>query len=232
MASNDNNKTGEAVVILHGIARTKTNMRVVESRMKKAGYDAYSFSYPSLTLDIAALSQWLSCKLEEENIWQNHTKVHFVTHSMGGLVAGGYLDKAQESLDKDQMGRVVMLGVPYGGSEYADALQDYGFYQRGFGPAGQQLTTDFRKAAAFTPWYDLGVIAGTSNWCYPSGRFFIDGDHDGRVSVESTKIPQMKDHLAMKAQHWTMVYQPSVLDQVEHFLADGQFKKDTGLKPT
>lgn len=214
----------DAVVILHGLGRTSANMSAVEKRLEAGGYTPYNLSYPSVTKDISALSAWLARELKEQDVWQKHSAVHFVTHSMGGIVVGNYLGAHMDDLEPNKMGRAVMMGVPHGGSAIADLLHETWAFQRIFGPAGQQLTTEFRKTQPFKPWYDLGVIAGTSNWNYPIGGLIMDGDHDGRVSVESTKIPDMKDHIALPVQHWSMVYQDAVLDQIEHFLAEGEFK--------
>jgi triacylglycerol esterase/lipase EstA (alpha/beta hydrolase family) len=59
--------------------------------------------------------------------------VHFVCHSMGGLLARGYVARHRPQ----RLGRMVMLGTPNGGSEIADRLKHIGVYRAWFGPAGQ-----------------------------------------------------------------------------------------------
>jgi pimeloyl-ACP methyl ester carboxylesterase len=68
--------------------------------------------------------------------------LHFVCHSMGGLLARVYLARYRPQ----RLGRVVMLGTPNGGSEIADRLKNFTAYRAFFGPAGQQLGT-LRDAA-------------------------------------------------------------------------------------
>src|SRR4051812_31167808 len=85
--------------------------------------------------------------------------VHFVCHSMGGLLARVYLARYRPQ----RLGRVVMLGTPNGGSEIADRLKNFGVYRAFFGPAGQQLGTqrDAAIEALFPPVdYPVGIIAG------------------------------------------------------------------------
>jgi hypothetical protein len=123
------------------------------------------------------------------------------------------------------MGRVVMLGTPHGGSEVADWLQDNPAYQFVFGPAGQELTTTARGTSKVMPWYDLGMVAGTAGGLHPLGAICINGEHDGCVSVESTRIEGMKDHIILPVYHAFMTWTDSVNTQVQHFLQHGVFAK-------
>ena len=56
--------------------------------------------------------------------------LHFVCHSMGGLLARVYLAPYRPQ----RLGRVVMLGTPNGGSEIADRLKNFSAYRAFFGP--------------------------------------------------------------------------------------------------
>lgn len=215
----------EAVVLLHGIGHSMMNMYVLERVLKKQGYTPYNISYPSLKHDIKTLSKWLHDTLEDKQVWQNSEKVHFVTHSMGGLVGGFYLQDFKETIAPGKLGRVVMLGTPHGGSEVADGLQDFWLYKMVFGPAGQDLTTHARKKDQIKPDYELGVIAGTQSWLYPLGKIFIDAPHDGCVSVESTKLDGMSDHMILPILHGIMGWSPKIQKQILHFLKEGKFER-------
>lgn len=216
----------ETVVLLHGIGHSLWNMAMVEKALQKAGYETLNLSYPSRKHDIAYLAKWLAERLAEEKTWERSDKVHFVGHSMGGLVIGLYLENHRADIPAGKMGRVVMLGTPHGGSEVADALKDVGLYQWAFGPAGQELTTAARGAQKIEPWYDLGVVAGTQNWMYPLGQAFIKDDHDGCVSVDSTRLEGMKDHIVLPVMHGLMGWDGNVHRQIEAFLRGGWFEHD------
>lgn len=226
MTKNETNK--ETVVLLHGIGHSLWNMTMVERALQKAGYATLNLSYPSRKHDIQFLSQWLADTLDAQGVWRDSNKVHFVGHSMGGLVIGLYLQNHRAALPTEKMGRVVMLGTPHGGSEVADGLKDNMLYQFVFGPAGQELTTATRGANKIKPWYDLGVIAGTQNWMYPLGQAFIKDDNDGCVSVESTRLDGMKDHIVLPVMHGFMGWDGNVHRQIEAFLKGGAFERGKG----
>ncbi len=213
------------MVLLHGIGHVGLNMMAIEAFLHKQGYKTRNITYPSLLKDISNLSKWLATKLAKAKIWENASEVHFVVHSMGGLVTAQYLQDYKDQIPLEKMGRVVMLGTPNSGSEVADALKDNPLYKLFFGPAGQQLTTQSRKASKISPWYELGVIAGAPDHRINIGRFFIEQTHDGVVSVESTRVEGMRAHKVMPVSHSMMAWTPSVQKQVLHFLKEGVFQE-------
>lgn len=213
----------EMVVFLHGIGHARPNMHFIEKAFKKQGYKTLNKTYPSVKHEIKALSKWLNDMLEEKQIWEDYDKVHFVSHSMGGLVTGFYLQEYKEDIPVTKLGRVVMLGTPHGGSEVADGLQDFWLYKLIFGPAGQQLTTEARKDEKLKPDYELGIIAGTKHWMYPFGMYFIKGEHDGCVSVKSTRLEGMKDHIILPVLHGVMGFNSKIHKQALHFIEHGEF---------
>jgi pimeloyl-ACP methyl ester carboxylesterase len=148
--------------------------------------------------------------------------VHFVCHSMGGLLARVYLARYRPQ----QLGRVVMLGTPNGGSEIADRLKDFSAYRAFFGPAGQQLGT-LRDAAidAILPSvdYPVGIIAGNRS-IYPISSAVLPKPHDGRVSVENTKMEGMADHIVIGTSHPWLVRNREAIAQTIAFLSDARFR--------
>lgn len=213
----------DTVILLHGIGHSLWNMVFVERALKSAGYKTLNLSYPSCKHDINTLSDWLRDKITAHEIWSSAGKVHFVAHSMGGLVAGRYLERYNGTLPVEKMGRVVMLGTPHGGSEIADFLHKNPLYRSTFGPAGQELTTHARLNNQLKPWYDLGIVAGSKNWAYPFGLFCIKECNDGCVSISSSKLDGMKDHIIMPVLHGFMGWEPKVHKQILNFLKDGEF---------
>jgi triacylglycerol lipase len=190
--------------------------------MRRAGYATLNLTYPSLRFDLSGLAAFVHKKLLAAQVWKNYARVHFVTHSMGGLVARHYLEEYRGDIPPAKMGRLVMIAPPNGGSEVADFLKNFPPYRWGFGPAGQQLTTQARAADQPVPWYDVGVIAGNR-----AGRTvdppLIPGVHDGMVAVEKTKMAGMKDHKVVNATHSLIVWRPSVQQMAIGFLKTGKF---------
>lgn len=214
----------DIVVLLHGIGHTMWNMALMERRLRREGYKTLNLSYPSRKLHIEALSLWLGERLELQGVWAQGKTVHFVTHSMGGLVTQHYLEANKSGIPQGRLGRVVMLGPPNGGSEVADFLHKMRLYKWVFGPAGQELTTGVRAGIRITPWYELGVIAGTRSWMYPLAAVTMKKRaNDGCVTVESTKIDGMKEHITLPVLHGFMGWNRAAQRQTANFLKTGRF---------
>ncbi len=212
----------ECVIVLHGMGRTKYAMRKVEKELAAAGYIVWNQSYPSTKKPIEALAAEHISKGLQFCRRARAGKIHFVTHSLGGILVRYYLqDHTIENLDK-----IVMLSPPNSGSEIADNLKDLKLYQWMMGPAGQQLGTDAESLPNTLDRIDakVGIITGNSTsdpWFSP----FIPGEDDGKVSVKSARLEEMTDFLVVEAGHTFIMSNRSVLEQIHYFLKKGTFKR-------
>jgi len=210
----------DGVVLLHGISRTARSFRKMQVAIERAGYATLNLDYESRRKGLDALAEDIHPAIElfADGVTGS---VHFVCHSMGGLLARVYLAKHRPQ----RLGRVVMLGTPNGGSEIADSLKNLAAYRAFFGPAGQQLVT--RRDAALNAMlpaidYPVGIIAGDRS-IYPMGAALLPRPHDGRVSVANTRIDGMTDHMIISTTHPWLVRNDQAIEQTLAFLKDGKF---------
>jgi len=119
-----------------------------------------------------------------------------------------------------------MLGTPNGGSEVADLLKGFFIYRSFYGPAGLQLTTGLDGLLTSLPIVDyaVGIVAGNRSIDPISSLLVLPRPNDGRVSVNSSRLEGMADHITIKASHNGLLRHPLAIEQAISFLREGRFK--------
>lgn len=214
----------DLVILLHGICRKGSSMLPVELYLKNAGYDVMNITYPANKMTLEQLTDDLHDQIAASSQFNAAANIHFVTHSMGGLLTRYYLSKHRPA----NLGRVVMMGPPNTGSEFADFMLENEtlrpLFEAVFGPAGGQLRADYTHAAETMKIdYEVGVIAGTLSINPLAPHVLGNTPHDGIVPVSKTVIEGMKDHILLPATHTMMMYNWKVLKEIGEFLSNGKF---------
>lgn len=210
----------DCVILLHGMGRTRASMWVLSQHLAKAGYATVNYGYPSTRFSIERLAQEHIPAAIAECEAHSGGRIHFVTHSLGGILVRYYLQDS--SLPEGS--RVVMLSPPNQGSEVADQLKDTKLYQWLTGPPGQQLGTGTddvpRRLKAVD--VEIGIITGQKS-LEPWFSRLLPGKDDGKVSVESAKLEEMKEFLVVDSTHAFIMNEDIVLEAVVNFLRAGEF---------
>ncbi|MFC6632126.1 esterase/lipase family protein [Microbulbifer taiwanensis] len=209
------------VILLHGLGKSDSSMAKLEKAVAAAGFTAVNVDYPSTDFPIEELAGRAIAPALDKCAGQE--QVNFVTHSMGGILVRQYLSR----VPIDNLNHVVMLGPPNNGSEVVDKLGDFPGFRFMLGDAGLQLGTGELSVPnnLGSADFDVGIIAGTRSINLILSQMIPDSD-DGKVSVESTKLEGMNDHLAMPVTHVFMMKNDKVIAQVIHYLQNGHFNRD------
>lgn len=209
----------DTVVLLHGLMRQPVSMSKMASKLETEGYHVLNIDYPSRDQTIEILASTVRRKVARDTA--DSTQVHFVTHSMGGIL----VRQIQKSDPLPNIGRVVMLSPPNQGSEVVDKIGHWKAFDFVNGPAGKQLSTDMNGfIAGLGPVdFECGIITGdrSINWI---NSMMIPGKDDGKVSAEAAKVEGMQDYKVVHATHPMIMKKKAVIQEVLTFLRTGKFK--------
>ena len=214
----------ECVVLLHGLARTSMSLNKMQDALEEDGYRTANVDYPSRDHEIAKLAEIAVEKgLAECRSGGGAEKIHFVTHSLGGILLRQYLSDGSIV----ELGRVVMLGPPNQGSEAADEMDGIPGFDWINGPAGRQLGkgADSVPLALGPVGFELGVIAGNRT-IDPLTSSVLENPDDGRVSVEDTKVEGMDDFVIVEHSHAFMMRMRRPIELTKSFLRTGRFHSE------
>jgi pimeloyl-ACP methyl ester carboxylesterase len=203
----------ETVVLVHGLWMTGAVCALLARRLRGCGFEPVSFSYPSVRLTLEEAAQRLG-RLVRERI---AGRVHFVGHSLGGLVALELLAR-EPSIPA---GRVVLLGSPCISSLAAEQLVRSRSGRAVLGRGLPQWRAE--RGVEVARRVETGAIAGTLRFGVASMVVTLPKPNDGAVTVAETKLPGLRDHLVLPVTHSGLLVSARVARQVCGFLTDGRF---------
>jgi pimeloyl-ACP methyl ester carboxylesterase len=214
----------DQIILLHGMYRSSVAMQPLETFFRNQGYEVTNISYPSTKYDIETLARdYLHPEVQKAQK-KGMQKIHFVTHSMGGILVRYYL----KSHPLEGLGKVVMIAPPNQGTELAELFADSSWIDTNTGPAKLQLS------AQHDSWvnqlgpvnFEVGIIAGNYNSNLLTA-WLLPGEDDGVVSVESTKVKNMQDFMIVNEKHFRLRGNITVLHQAAYFLKHSRFYRSS-----
>lgn len=210
----------DLVVLIHGLNRTSLSMLPLAYLLRQRGFDTLRWGYASRRRSIVAHARELDRELTPL-LRERAGRVHFVTHSLGGIIVRAYL----REVTLDNLGRVVMLAPPNSGSEVADVLQRFGLARLAAGIPGEELGTadDSVPNQLADVAFELGVIAGDRE-INPLFSRWIGAPNDGKVAVARTQVRGMRDFVVVPHGHTMLPMTRAAGEKTVAFLESGRFR--------
>ena len=211
------------VILVHGYKKDPSDMAVLSVGLAKLGYEVESPLLPTSSKgvwrNVDEFQRWFEEREARDQYGQDGATLHLVGHSMGGLIIRGLLSRRPLK----GLGRVVMIGTPNRGSKLADIATKYvkGFHflrppVKDFSGGGLTIPNPQNN-----PMPEMGGIAGNNSNLYFGAM--MQGPNDGRVEVESVRLPGMTDFAVLPFGHHEMHQYEISTEYVHHFLMNGRF---------
>lgn len=204
----------ETVVLVHGLWMSGAEMFLLRRRLRSCGYRVCQFRYRTVRHDIAENARCLQNFLARIP----GSQVHFVAHSLGGLV----VRQLFHDFPDQRPGRIVTLGTPHNGSGTARHLARSNRWRRFLGASYTPLSGG---VPAWQGERDLGSIAGTLSIGVAWFLKDLPKPNDGTVATCETRLSRMSDYFECPVTHSGLLFSRHVADQVCQFLETGHFTK-------
>ena len=205
-------KEENIIFFIHGLLRSRISMVFIKRFFKKNGYQTLNYSYRSTKFTIKEHSANLANFIAEFATSHQNTNIHFITHSLGGII----LREAIADLKEDtlsSLGRIVMIAPPNKGSDAATRFSKFKFLSNQIKPLSELSKS---QGSVIDEIYhpkdiEIGVIAGK---------------YDGKVKVEESHLNEEKDHLIVDAMHTFIMNRSDVMEASLSFIKNGKFTKN------
>lgn len=209
----------EHIILLHGLWMRGFTLAALRRRLERAGYSVELFDYASVLHEPDTSVDKLVAHARAIGTGKDKVrKIHFVGHSLGGLMAL----RALERMPNLAPGCVVCLGSPLRGSAIARTIAQL---PGGSFVIGKSLGVLLQGLDSWKGKRPVGVIAGR----LPFGLGLVLGalpaPHDGTVSVEETRLPGVTDHCIVPATHTGLLFSDEAATQTISFLRNRRFAR-------
>jgi pimeloyl-ACP methyl ester carboxylesterase len=181
---------------------------------REFGMDVHPFRYATASSTMTEITS----RLQSFVRGLAASRLHFVGHSLGGLVIYRFLERYPQQ----PPGRVVFLGTPSVASRAAVQAAHIRLVASAMGRSVQDELLRPRDRRWKTD-RELGIIAGTR--ALGVGQFLarFEEDCDGTIGVSETQLPGATDHITLPVSHLGMLVSSRVARETGALLQDGRF---------
>jgi pimeloyl-ACP methyl ester carboxylesterase len=205
----------DTVVCIHGFLGHPSTMHFLKKGFQKNGWEVVNWKYPSRDKTIQEHAQVLVESMQEWAASKPLQPLHFVAHSMGCLVLRAALNNPQCPYEA-KIGRVVLMAPPNQGASWARWLRQFKLARKiAKDAAGKELMTerDFHHLGDFPMTAKVLVLAGNF-----SLNPIIEGENDGTIAVEETRLNTPHEHIVINAGHKGIVLSKKAFKLAKAFL--------------
>ncbi|MFN0065506.1 MAG: esterase/lipase family protein [Chlamydiales bacterium] len=197
----------ESIVCLHGFMRTQASFRPLVTYLETLGQEITLFGYKSRNKTIEEHAENLLFLLQVKARQSPQEPIHFVAHSLGGLilrVALNHPDCPKEA----QIGTAILLAPPNGGSRLARHLSHIPLCRLVFGShSGHQLMSftreEIENLGRFPPSLKLICITGSRDW---------------KVRADEARLSEPHEHFVVPSGHAFIMQKAEVFFLIEKYL--------------
>ncbi|NGX37093.1 MAG: hypothetical protein K1000chlam2_00243 [Chlamydiae bacterium] len=208
--------SSETVFCLHGFMRKPASMKKIATAFKSDGYAVENWGYPSRDKTIQEHAQALVKDLNKIAKKNPGEPIHFVTHSLGGIIVRCALNHP-DCPEEAKIGKAVLLAPPNQGAEFGRFLGHVAPARKALGvKAGRQIlySENFDYVGQFPETKEVLVISGTFGW-----NPLAKGKNDGKVGVEESCLSTPHKHMTHFSGHSWIMYSDTVIYNAVRFVA-------------
>ncbi|MBV9725926.1 MAG: alpha/beta hydrolase [Gammaproteobacteria bacterium] len=204
-----------AVVYVHGLWMPGEESLVLKSRLAHDyALELHAFRYSAVGSGMSQITERLAEYVQS----LASPEVHFIGHSLGGLVIYRLLERFPDQ----PPGRVVFLGTPSVASRAAEHAARFApiAHLMGQSVAEELLQAHERRWTQARP---LGIVAGSQRIGLGQLLAHFEEDNDGTVAVSETRMAGASDHIVLPVSHLGMLLSTRVAEETGRFLTRGHF---------
>ena len=206
-----------SVVCIHGFTRSYRSMLPMGNKLENEGFEVYLWDYQSRKETIETHAENLVDVLRTIALKKPGEPIHFVTHSVGGIITKTALNHP-DCPEEAKIGRAVLLAPPAQGSCAARAIAHLSPARLFFGKrTGKQLLTytpeQMHALGDFPPSVTVLVVSGVKG-----NNFLFRSPNDGKVTIHETVLSTPHHRATFFVSHRWIMTSRQVIEVTKNFL--------------